>query len=217
LGFAYRVNKKTELSASIIDLGVIGWKSNVMRLTERGHFLYRGINLNDPTNNPPVIDQLKPVISQLNESIADAFRPDTAVTRFLTLLPTKVYFGVDYQLSEVVSLSGLSRVRIINNKVRTSLTASANALIWNGLSLSASYSVMESTYDNLGLGVGIKMGPFQIYTATDNLFSPFYPSKARNMNLRIGINFIFNNESKSDRKSNKKSGRRINSNCQCPY
>lgn len=214
LGFAYRINKKTEFSASIIDLGMIGWKSNVTRLTEDGHFLYKGVNLNNPALNPPVISQLTPVINQLSDSITAAFRPDTTGTSFSTLLPTKVYVGIDYQLSDAINLSGLSRIRIINSRVRTSLTASANALIWDRLSLSASYSVMESTYDNLGLGIGIRAGVFQIYTATDNLISPFYPSKARNMNLRIGINFIFDG---SDSDKSNKSGSRLNPNCHCPY
>jgi len=211
LGFAYRANKKTEISVSIIDLGMIGWKTNVTRMTEHGSFIYRGINLNDTANTPPIISLLNPVITQLRDSISAIFRPATAETQFSTLLPSKIYFGIDYQLSDIVSLSGLSRIKIMNNRVHTSLTASANALIGNRLSLSASYSVMESTFDNLGLGIGIKSGLFQVYAAADNLFSPFYPSKARNMNLRIGINFIFNDE---ERKKNK-SG--TDPNCHCPY
>jgi hypothetical protein len=207
------VNKKTELSASIIDLGMIGWKSNVTRLTESGSFPYRGINLNDNSQNPPVISNLQSVIDVLSHDIKSAFAPDTTGTSFATLLPVKIYFGVDYQLNDAINVSGLSRVRIIGSTIHTSLTASANTMIWNRLSLSASYSIMESTFDNLGLGVGIKGGPFQIYAATDNLISPFYPSKARNMNLRIGINFIFND----DNSSSGKNGSVLNPNCHCPY
>ena len=213
LGFAYHVNNKTELSASIIDLGVIGWKSDVTRLTEKGQFLYKGININDPAQNPPVVSVLRPIVDQLKDSIAAAFRPDNIGNRFSTILPAKIYFGVDYQLSNTVSLSGLSRVRIISNTVHTSLTASANTLIANVLSFSASYSIMESTYDNLGLGIGIIVSPFQIYAAADNMFSPFYPATATNMNLRIGINFIFNDKSSSKKKSKS----RTDSNCHCPY
>jgi len=212
LGFAYRISKKTELSASIIDLGVIGWTSNVTRLTEHGHFLYQGINLND--GNGVVISQFYPVINKLNEDISRAFRPAPSQSNFATLLPAKIYFGIDHELNDNVNVSGLTRIRIINNTVRTSLTASANALLGDVLSLSASYSIMESTYDNLGLGIGIRAGVFQIYTAADNLFSPFYPSKARNTNLRIGINFIFDGGSSS---KSSKSGSRLNPNCHCPY
>lgn len=213
LGFTYRLNKKTELSMSIIDLGMIGWKSNVTRLTEQGHFLYKGINIVDGTQKPPVIPLFKTVINQLSDSIATAFRPGTIGNSFSTLLPTKIYFGIDYQLRNNISVSGLSRIRIIDNTVRTSLTASANALFLERLSLSASYSIMESTYDNLGLGIGIKVGSMQIYTAADNLFSPFYPSTAKNMNLRIGINFIF---SEGDKKSSGSDGNSVYPNCHCP-
>jgi hypothetical protein len=213
LGFTYRLNKKTELSASIIDLGVIGWKTNVTRLTEHGFFPYHGVQLNDPINTPPVIDQFKPAIDSLNNAIAAAFRLDTTGVSFATLLPVKIYFGVDYKLNRTLNVSGLTRIRISNNQIHTSLTASANALLGDVFSLSASYSIMESTFDNLGLGIGIKAGAFQIYTAADNLFSPFYPSKARNMNLRIGINFVFNH---SDTKSSGRDGSSEYPNCQCP-
>ncbi len=214
LGFAYRINKKTEISASIIDLGVIGWKSNVTRFTEQGHYLYRGINLNDSRENPPVIPQFTAVIDSLSNVISREFRPAHSEANFATLLPAKIYFGIDHQLNDIVNISGLTRIRITNNRIHTSLTGSANALLWERLSLSASYSIMESTYDNLGLGIGIRAGIFQIYTAADNLFSPFYPSKARNMNLRIGINFIF------DGKNSEKGGTggsTLNPNCHCPY
>ena len=215
LGFAYKVNKTTEFSASVIDLGAIVWKTNVTRLTEHGQYHYLGIDLKDPTQTPPVVPLLKPLADQLSDLMAAAFRPGHEETQFTTLLPTKIYFGINHQVSDVVSIAGLSRLRIINNTVHTALTASANALIANTLSLSASYSVLESTYDNLGLGVGIKIAPFQIYAAADNIVSPFYPTTARNLSLRIGINFIFNDENRN--KKTGKNGHKVKSDCNCPY
>lgn len=210
LGFAYHINKVTELSASVIDLGMISWKSNVTQFTEHGQFRYRGIDIHDPANNPPVISVLNPVITQLGDSMAAIFRPVHDPNSFSTLLPAKIYFGIDHQLSDVVSLSGLTRVRILSNTIHTSVTASANAYLFNGLTLTASYSVMESTYDNLGVGIGFRGGPFQLYAAADNFISPFYPATARNMNLRIGINFIFDNSRNKNQKG-------LNPNCYCPY
>jgi len=73
---------------------------------------------------------------------------------------------------------------------------------------------MESTYDNLGVGLGFRGGPFQIYAATDNVISPFYPSRAKNMNLRVGINFILGDREKEDTGGSKR--KILNSNCHCP-
>ena len=214
LGFAYHLNKKTELSASIIDLGMIGWTSNTTRFTEQGHFMYRGVSLNNSASTPTVVGDFNDAITLVSDSISKAFRPAHSESSFATLIPAKIYFGIERQLNDIVYVSGVTRIRIFNNRIHTSLTASANTLLGNVLSLSASYSIMESTFDNLGLGAGIKAGPVQLYAATDNLFSPFYPSQARNMNLRIGINFIFNGE----KKESKGKGRGVlNTNCHCPY
>ena len=208
-GVAYRINKMTEFSASIIDLGVIGWKSNVTRLTENGNFLYRGVNLNDPGQTQPF--QLQPIINDLRDSLISEFKPDTTGSNFSTLMPTKIYFGIDHQINDVLSVSGLGRIRIMGDRVHTSLTAAANAYLFDALSVSASYSVMESTFDNVGFGIGFKIKALQIYAASDNLFSPFYPATARNMNLRFGINFIF-----GDGTDSKKRGS-LNPNCHCPF
>lgn len=205
LGFAYQLNKKTELSASIIDLGMIGWNTNETRLTEHGSYLYRGINLNE------LLLQLRPLVTELRDSIYTVFRPDTVGSKFSTLLPPKIFFGIEYQLNDIVGLAGLGRARIFGNTVHTSLTVSANAYILNGLSFSTSYSLMESTFDNIGFGLGIRIRRVQVYAASDNLFSPFYPSKARNISLRLGINFIFDDREK------RKSSSSLNPNCHCPY
>jgi hypothetical protein len=212
LGFAYHVNKQFELLMSLIDFGVITWNTDITRLTEKGNFLYRGIQIADPALPP--VQTLQPLINQLGDSIQKAFAPDTSAHSFSAVLPVKFYIGGDYKLNNNVSLSGLVRVRMFNNLVHTSFTASANVLVWNGLSLSGSYSIMESTYDNLGLGLGFRAGPFQLYTAADNVISPFYPSKAKNMNLRVGINFIFGDKEKEEKGGSKR--KILNSNCHCP-
>ncbi len=194
LGFAYRVNNKLEYSMSLVDLGAISWKTNTSSLTENKRFLYRGIQIADPSM--ATLPFIQTLINQMGDSLRDAFHPDSSHTSFSTMLPVKLYIGADYKLSDNVSLSGLARVRMYNNLLHTSFTASANALIWKGISLTGSYSIMESTFDNLGAGIGLLAGPFQLYAAADNIFSPFYPSRARNMNLRSGHQLYFRGQGK---------------------
>jgi hypothetical protein len=190
-GFAYRMGKRTEFSASIIDLGVMFWKQDLTTMIENGHFFYQGIPLNDPTQPASATPTFQTLTAQLRQQFNTAFNPTYGASSFSTLLPAKIYFGVDYRLTDAISLSGLSRVRMINNTLHTSLTVSANTQIKKTVSLSASYSVMETTYNNLGLGIGVKAGPFQLYSTADNLLAPIYPAKASNINLRIGINLLF--------------------------
>jgi len=90
----------------------------------------------------------------------------------------------------------VARIRMFNSMIHTSLTASANAALSKNFSLSASYSIMESTFDNLGLAAAFRIGKVQLYGVSDNVFAFYHPSSARNANLRFGINFIFQDEPK---------------------
>jgi hypothetical protein len=210
-GISYRVNKKLELSGSLVDFGMISWNDHTIRLNELGQFRYRGIMMADPSQ--PSVTDVENFIRQVGDSINDEFILKKSAKGFATMLPVKLYMGGEFLVNDRVSLGGLARVRAYNNFLRASLTASANAFIGRGFSLTGSYSVMESTFDNLGAGIGFRGGPLQIYAASDNIFSPFNPGQAKNLNLRLGINFIFDQNQK-DKRGTSKSGKKE---CGCPY
>ena len=52
---------------------------------------------------------------------------------------------------------------------------------------------MNQTFNNFGLGFGLKAGPFQFYFTNDNLSSLFSPHKARAIDFRFGLNLLFGN------------------------
>ena len=87
-----------------------------------------------------------------------------------------------------------------------------NYHLGNFLAATASYSIYNRSYSNLGLGVSITLGPFEIYALSDNvlefgLFNPiknFSPSNdgtimvdtrnVRNGQFRFGMNLTFGRE-----------------------
>jgi len=198
LGFATKVNPEFEFSMSLIDLGFISWTKNTTIFSESGHFLFSGINLNTvtSTNNPPTTTDVKGLMTALKDSIRNAFFPTESNSKFTTLLPVKLYVAGNFIVNEDVSMGVLARLRMFDSMIHTSLTASLNARVSGKTTISASYSVMESTYDNLGLGGAFRIGRAQLYAASDNVIAFFQPAAARNANLRIGINFIFRDEAK---------------------
>jgi hypothetical protein len=195
LGFSTKVNEKYEFSMSMIDLGFISWRKDVSSFTfnQNGYFKFLGINLNTvtPTNNPPTTTDVKSLFVEVSDSLANAFLPVKSTNKFLTLLPVKLYAAGEYRINKELTFGGVARIRMFNNMLHTSFTASANAALSNILTMSASYSIMESTTDNLGLAAACRIGIVQIYAASDNVLSFYRPGTARNMNLRVGINLIF--------------------------
>lgn len=198
LGFATKVNSAFEFSMSLVDLGFISWKKDVTIFTENGHFLFRGINLNTvtPTNSPPTTTDAKGLMLALTDSVKAAFFPTEANSAFYTLLPVKLYLAGEGRINDNFSIGGVARIRMFNSMIHTSLTASANAALSKNFSFSASYSIMESTFDNLGLAAAFRIGKVQLYSVSDNVLAFRHPSSARNANLRLGINFIFQDEPK---------------------
>lgn len=217
LGISCQINKKLQLSASLIDLGLISWHSNTTQFTEQGHYLYRGVNISNRTAD------LESIINDVGDSIRGDFKLRHSEKGFSTFLPLKLYMGGEYILNDKASVGGLVRIRASGNTIHSSFTASANVLVWNSISLSGSYSVMESTFDNLGAGVGFRAGPVQVYALSDNIFSPFHLTTARNMNLRVGINFIFNDRQRENKGKTSegeirgKRSKRDKKDCGCPY
>ena len=176
---------------SLIDIGVISWNDHVTTFSGQGSFTYQGINLNDPTQKPPTTKLLTPLVHQLRDSIVKAFPLDLNTSHFYTLLPFKMYLGAEYRLSNKFTLGGLARLRMFNSMLHTSGTASLNMTVKKNLSITAAYSVYESTYSNLGAGILLRVGFFQIYGATDNLMAALYPLSAPNINIRLGVNLMF--------------------------
>lgn len=191
-GVSGKVNKKLEISASLIDLGFIYWHQDITTFTEEGHYLFRGVFLDDPKNKPfPTTNNLNGLYNALRDSIRNAFTPTKGTTSFTSVMPVKIYLAGEYEVDQDVKLGGLARIRIFNNMIHTSLTASVNAALSEKLNLSASYSLMESTYENLGVAATYRFGGVQLYFASDNVLSFNRPSGASNLNLRFGINFLF--------------------------
>ena len=198
LGFSTKLSKKFEFSMSLIDLGFISWSKDISSFTENGRFMFRGINLNTiiPTNNPPTMTDVNGLFVALRDSLRATFFPVKSTSGFTTLLPVKLYIAGEYKANESVTLGCVARIRMFNNMIHTSLTASANTAVSEKFSLSASYSMMESTFDNLGLAAAYRIGHVQLYAASDNVTAFVNPATTRNMNLRVGINLIFQDVSK---------------------
>jgi hypothetical protein len=191
LGLTYKVLKKLELSVSLIDLGFINWRNNLSSLTEDGNFAYEGIQLNAPGKIPPTASSFQPLLDNLKDSIVKAFPLELTSKRFSTLLPAKLYLGGEYTVIKNVSIAALASIRMFKKQLYGSYTASVNAVLGKSLTLTAAYTYFESTPNNLGLGLSYKFRGLQLYAATDNVVSPFYPNQASYLNLRVGINLLF--------------------------
>jgi hypothetical protein len=199
LGVHFQPVENLTVSASIIDLGFIRWKNGTYNITQDAQFTFEGIDYNV---DDEIADSL---LEDLSDSISDAFILNQADNVYSSFLNTRIYLGVKYNFTENISLGLLSRSQFVDGILRQQLTLSGNCKLSNMLSTSLSWSLMNKTANNFGFGLSFRIPPLNIYFISDNIplqYAKIYsdgksvvplgvPHKARTINLRLGINFMF--------------------------
>jgi hypothetical protein len=183
LGWIYKYNEKTTFSASLLDLGFIKWKSDVNNVQISGSFDYAGISAGSNFSNTD--------LTALSDSIIDAFNQTVTQDGYYSWLPAQIYLGGMYQYRPKLGIGLVNRNVIYRNKLHSSLTLSANTTVWNKLSASLSWSYMNNTLKNVGLGLAWHSRGLQFHMVSDNLLGIIKPLDTRNLNLRFGFGVLF--------------------------
>jgi hypothetical protein len=182
-GFVY-VTEQFTWSGSILDLGAIYWKSDVNQLNSTGNFAFDGILINDNLNPDEFLEMI-------TDSISNQLRVSSSQKSYFTSLPTKINIGATYELHPNLNAGVLLRTEFYPRRPVSSATLSINTSQLKYFSASASYSIMNGSYNNIGLGLGLGKPNFTFHIISDNILGFVWPNKAHTANLRFGMNLLF--------------------------
>ena len=187
LGATFRLIEPLALYASVTDLGFINWKKDIYNLSMDGDFEFEGFDLS------PLFDYSDDSDPEDNllDSLKGLFRITDTRDVYRRQLPARIYLGGTYEVRPGMNLGLLSRSEIYQGGIEQAFTLSANAVLRRWLSASLSYSVMNNSYSNVGMGLALRGGGFQIYMLSDNLGTLFMPHRTKNANLWFGLNLVF--------------------------
>ena len=204
LGANYKLNNKFSFSASVIDLGFIKWASNVKNYyTDNSSFTFEGI--------PYDANDTSDYTQKLMDSLQNAFTPKESAKSYTTYLTSQVFLGARYHINEKNFASVLLRGEFYKKSLSPSLTIAYNTQVQRWLYASASYSILNRSYNNLGFGFSINLAPLQLYVVSDNILGAlvfdkyalprdsnqtqsaniYFPAHTKNLNVRFGINLTF--------------------------
>ena len=215
LGFNYHVSDKLLLEASVLDLGFINWNSYTANSKlEAWNYEYDGIS--NPISifgDGSSVDFLKEV---LEDSIEEDLKNNYSYTNesYSTALRTKIYASMEYIVdhNNFISLSLYSS--FVRSRWRQGMGIAYNYHLGNFLSATASYSIYNRSYSNVGFGLSLNLGPVEIYCLTDNVlaFGTLNPrdnflsdaassvnidtKKVRNGQIHFGLNLTFGRDKK---------------------
>jgi hypothetical protein len=195
IGARYQLLPELELSASLIDLGFIHWKSDVQNISHRGSFTWKGFDLSDISNEPDINNEaytnpLDALLDSVKEMIDLKYTSDP----FNTGIPTKLYLAASYKVIPIFWAGFVDRIMFYDKQVSNSITLSGNLQLGRIFSLSAGYSVINKSFNNLALGTALKLGPIELYCLTGNILALNLLS-SHNFNVQFGMNLMFGKNS----------------------
>lgn len=183
LGWIHQYSEDITLSASLLDLGFIHWKTDVNNVHLTGSFDYSGVGLGTGFENTDYILDIR-------DSLSNSFEQTVTQEKYYSWLPTQIYLGGMYQYKPKLGIGFVNRNVIYRNKLHSSITLSANTKLWNKFSASLSWSYLNNTYKNVGLAVAWHSRGLQFHMVSDNVWGIIKPTTARNLNLRFGFGIM---------------------------
>lgn len=217
LGANYELTEKISVNASVLDLGFISWNDFTTTYASKGEFEYSGIEIDafGQGNGPGG----ETSFDRVGDSLEEAFDIDTSYGGYSAPLTGRFYIGGNYKINDRSFTGAIIQSEVYRSSVKPSFTLHYNRKMTKWISLSTSYTIINRSYNNLGLGLNINPGPIQFYIISDNVLGALQPQHARHAQVRFGINLIFGSdkttelrpnfrgtiESKKDRKNDKTS------------
>jgi hypothetical protein len=181
VGIIYPYSDKLELSAALLDLGFIRWRSNLNTFIGSGEFTYEG-PLNDSLNTTDGY------FNNVLSAFSDSMNLVAEQQKYTTMLSPRIIAAGNYRVSEKLKTGVQGELLFYKTKVLPSLTLSANYNLFRYTYLVASYTVQYNTFRNFGLGFVLGRNPLQFYMISDNVAGFIWPLSTRNINLRFGLN-----------------------------
>lgn len=199
LGGVYKATEKWTISASVVDLGFIKWKDNPTNYVshdQNAKFTYNGFELNQLINSDS--SSTKDIGKTLGDSLSEIFKIDTLHKSYKTRLSSQLYLGANYNLTEKSTAGVILYGQVFNKTLHPGIALSYNHQLAKWVNVSATYSMYNKAYTNLGLGIALKGGPIQFYIVTDNLIGMIFPQNTKSIQLHFGINLLFGKKKSSE-------------------
>lgn len=197
LGATYKIIPNLELSAAITDLGFIRWKNNVANASYNGSYDFQGILYN-------VDDDIEGKFDSIGNGFEDSFSAEGKKEAYTTYLSSRMNVGAEYSvLKDKIGFGLLSSTLFTNKTAFSDLTTSINMRPYDWFSTSLSYSLLDGQWSCMGVGLQLKMLPFNMYIAADHIPLMFaksgavpIPTQLSSFNIQTGCVVTFGNPKK---------------------
>ena len=186
-GASYDYDDRTKFTFAFSNLGLVSWSDSTKIFSLKGETEFSGFDIFSDllAGNEIEADTL------LQDFLDNFDAEEQADMRYRTWLAPRFYLAANYRLASRTHV-GVQFYSVINRGYYPAVSAGITQGLGRTLNVALSISANQRTVSNIGFGLIIKPGPFQIYMLADNIYSPLVdPLTFTNFNLRLGMNLVF--------------------------
>ena len=183
LGLDWKVNEKFNISASVLDVGSISWKKDVVNYISKGDNTFEGVDILD------YIDDDQEVV--LEDSLYNLLNFEESNEGYSTSVCAKIHISARYQMSPKLIL-GANYYKVsnaINSRYLLSVNSQYRALPW--LSIGTGYGMSSNSPILIPFNTMFHIGVVDLYMSTDNILSGFSIKSGKVSSLRLGLQLGF--------------------------
>ncbi len=190
LGATYKW-KGLDVSASLLDLGYITWRSYNWELRSRnpgGSYKFEGVDARPLTNDNDSVGEA--YLDSMLEAANEALNVDTIRgSKYSTGLNTRIYLSAALQLTPLTKVAGTFYAEFYNRGLRPALSFMIQHNLGKVVQAQLNYSIINRSMVNVGFGFALNMGPIQTFFVSDNLIGLLInPEGSKTIHMRAGIN-----------------------------
>ncbi len=186
LGFEYKLNNKYAFAFAVNDIGYIGWKEHIETFgLSDTTFIYSGVEL----QGGDIIDSIS--------LVADKFKLGTSFEQYTSFLPASIIGSFVYTPLMGIDVIATLNAKIIQEQINSAFGLGIRKNVSSNVIVSTSITKLPQQFFNVGVGFTAKLGPVQLYIATDKILGYSLPSM-KWAQVQLGMNLVFGNGGKSN-------------------
>lgn len=190
-GGQYQINEKWSVSAGMLNIGAINWKSNLKNYRTShpdNEFVFEGFELSDFFEDNEFNNEL---LNKLLDSIADEIGVTETAMEYRNSIPSWLNLNANYNLTPNDQFGALLRNRFMKDQNWTTFTLAYSHSFkdWGKILVSNTFS--KGSYLTPGIGLSANLGPVQLFLISENVTAPIFVNTAKFYSFHFGINLVF--------------------------
>ncbi|MBT3385701.1 MAG: hypothetical protein HN778_10375 [Prolixibacteraceae bacterium] len=192
LGIVFRPNKHYEFSASVRDIGFIGFKHNTFNVDFTDPIRYNENNLYQSVNFEES-HYLEPreALKALGDSVSYIISVENANIRTFTSIPVNINFSGKYNFSKTLSGGFSNQFFYLAENSINQFSGFVHSSIKDKFEVAGSLTLYNFSKFLVGFGGSYSTSFSQIYFSSNNILGIFQATTTKNLNLCFGINLLF--------------------------